>query len=305
MNTAEPSPTDQLVPVTIDATETGVRLRIDGVSAGYVAAPIGFTGVLEGPTCKFARTLSTSYKVVRSVGDMLGGTLAEAYVADPCYWTPTLPFLYRLVGEMTRVDGSTLPLDRTIGLRRLRPERASLRLEGERTVFRGVAVASIGVESLDQARQAGTMLILGEPDEELCLAADHFGIGIIADLRNEAAPIGANLRRRAWHPSVMAVILDAEATSAGREAGLLVANAVRAAAEPDVADFGAVPNLFVVELSPGESPPAWVASSRRPVIAVRRGAAYADLQGARAACDRLQADLAPEFNLAGYFVSRE
>jgi hypothetical protein len=31
--------------------------------------------------------------------------------------------------------------------------------------------------------------------------------------------------------------------------------------------------------------------------------AYADFDEARAACDRLQAELAPEFDLAGYFVA--
>jgi hypothetical protein len=306
MNTGETAATEQLAFVTIDATETGLRLRVDAVRAGESAGPVGFAGQLEGPVCKFARTLSTSYKVSRPLGGADSGrALAESYVADPCYWTPALPFLYRLVGEVARADGTTLPLDRLIGFRRLRPERASLRLEGERVVFRGAAVASFGVDGLDDARNAGTMLIVGESSEELCLAADGTGVGLIADLRNQSSPLDATLRRLALHPSVMAVILDAEATSAGRQAGLLVANGIRAAAEPSPADLHFAPNLFVVELSPGESPPAWMASSRCPVIAVRRGAAYADFTGARAACDQLQADLAPEFNLAGYFVSRE
>jgi hypothetical protein len=306
MNLGESAVTDQLAFVTIDATETGIRLRIDAVRAVEGAAPVGFVGLLEGPSCKFARTLSTSYKVSRPLGGAdSGSVLAESYVADPCYWTPALPFLYRLVGEVARADGTTLPLDRLIGFRRLRPERASLRLEGERVVFRGAVVASLGVDGLDDARNAGTVLIIGKSGEELCHAADRTGVGLIADFRNESSPLDATLRRLAWHPSVMAVILDAEATSAGREAGLLVANGVRAAADPSPTDLRFAPNLFVVELSPGERPPAWVASSRRPVIAVRRGAAYADLQSARAGCDQLQADLAPEFNLAGYFVSRE
>jgi hypothetical protein len=38
------------------------------------------------------------------------------------------------------------------------------------------------------------------------------------------------------------------------------------------------------------------------VIAIREGGTYADLQTARLACDHLQAALAPEFDLAGYFV---
>lgn len=305
MSNGEPEAIEQLVPVMIDATETGVRLRIGGVSKGD-GSPVGFSGLLEGPQCKFARTLSTSYKVGRPPEGSLGGSaLAETYVADPCYWTPTLPFLYRLVGDLCDNRGAVTPIDRMIGFRRLRPERASLRLEGERVVFRGAAEVSFGADGLDEARAARTMLITGACDEELCAASDRAGVGLIGDLRNEASALDAKLRRLAWRPSVMAVILDAEATAAGREAGLLVANAVRAATEPIFTDSQVAPNLFVVELSPGERPRAWAGSSHRPVIAVRRGAAYADLHMARAACDQLQADLAPEFNLAGYFVSPE
>jgi hypothetical protein len=302
MSTGEPAATDQLALVTIDATETGVCLRLDGTSASEKAGPFSFTGQLEGPSCQFARTLSTSYNLGR-LSD--GGALAETYIADPCYWTPALPFLYRLIGSMSTSDGSTRPVDRMVGFRRLRPERASLRLEGERVVFRGAAGAAIGVERLDEARDAGMMLIVGQSNEDLCHAADRAGVGLIVDLRNKLNLLETTLRRLAWHPSVMAVIVDTAATSSGREAGLLVANGVRTATEPTFRESGNAPNLFVVELSPGERPPAWMASSHRPVIAVRRGAAYADLQGARAACDQLQADLAPEFNLAGYFISRE
>ena len=60
---------------------------------------------------------------------------------------------------------------------------------------------------------------------------------------------------------------------------------------------------MVLELQPGERPHAALAHCTLPVIAIRRGESYADFTTARAACDRLQAQLSPEFNLAGYFIA--
>ena len=48
--------------------------------------------------------------------------------------------------------------------------------------------------------------------------------------------------------------------------------------------------ILAVELHEGERPPAWLAASGKPVIAIRRGVSYADFHEARAACDRLHLD---------------
>jgi hypothetical protein len=77
---------------------------------------------------------------------------------------------------------------------------------------------------------------------------------------------------------------------------------MQAAEAPDPKDVEAAADVVAVELAAEERPPSWMASLGKPVIAIRRGGAYANLHEARAACDRLQAELAPEFDLAGYFA---
>ena len=83
---------------------------------------------------------------------------------------------------------------------------------------------------------------------------------------------------------------------------LLLAQQVKADDRIVEADVAAAADVIAVELAEGDRPPAWIAKVSKPVIAIRRGRVYADFFEARAACDRLQAELAPDFNLAGYFV---
>ena len=59
---------------------------------------------------------------------------------------------------------------------------------------------------------------------------------------------------------------------------------------------------IIVELQSDQRPPTSLATLNKPMIAIRRGVAFNNLHEARAACDRLQAELAPEFDLAGYVV---
>ena len=128
-------------------------------------------------------------------------------------------------------------------------------------------------------------------------------MALIADLRGIRQSLGVRLRQLAWHPSVLAVLADDAAELADAPPSLVLGCAVTATlpAAGDVIPKWA--HVIAVELSAGERPPARLAHCGKPVIAVRRGASYADVHEARAACDRLQADLAPQFDLAGYFVA--
>jgi hypothetical protein len=60
-------------------------------------------------------------------------------------------------------------------------------------------------------------------------------------------------------------------------------------------------DAFAVELNPGDRPPAWLATCDKPVMAIRKNIA-SEIPTGRTGCDRLQAELAPKFDLAGYFV---
>ena len=90
----------------------------------------------------------------------------------------------------------------------------------------------------------------------------------------------------------------------GRAAGVLLAQQFDSLDWGDANSLASGVAVIVAMLADGERPPAWMAACGRPIVAIRRGAAYADFEKARADCDRLQAALAPEFDLAGYFVAK-
>jgi hypothetical protein len=60
-------------------------------------------------------------------------------------------------------------------------------------------------------------------------------------------------------------------------------------------------DAYAIELQSGERPPTWAATCDKPVIVIRNDL-EAEIRTARMSCDKLQAELAPEFDLAGYFV---
>lgn len=148
-------------------------------------------------------------------------------------------------------------------------------------------------------------MLVTRPDDAFCEEAGRIGGALVVDLRGQISNWTTALRRFAWFPAVMLVLVDDDAPSPldGVGSSLVAANVIDAESGPDRLARQPWVSVLAVELEPDQRPPAWVAVCGKPVIAIRRGVSYADFHEARAACDRLQADLAPEFNLAGYFVA--
>jgi hypothetical protein len=266
---------------------------------------------IYGPKCAYARTLPTTFSPTHR-----GPGQAEFLVQDPCYWTPALPFLYELIVEgsqLAAAAGATVLQGKAgearigFGLRRLASRRNSLYLEGKRFVPRGVNCDAVTPAALEQAHDAEVALIARTPPLDVLRQANQRGVLIIADQR------GHPLDQAPWlgdaaplFPSVIMTIFDArqmrELERIEAAGDSLIAIAVGSNDAPPEATPAMRRCAIAVELAAGERPPGWVANCGRPVIAIRRGGAYADFQAARAACDRLQADLAPQLDLAGYFV---
>jgi hypothetical protein len=264
--------------------------------------PYKIGGVLEGPYCTIARTLTAQFPLRTGV-DSTGQAIATARVTDPCFWTPALPFLYRLTLTLTSQAGKWT-IEPMVGLRRWECDGQNFRLERKRVVLRGATSPSNADATLDDARAQEVTLLVVEPTDELCQEASRRGVGLIADLRNLGNAAPARLRMLAWHPAVLAALVD-DCDSASDELPPMVATGCVVDVDSAAATLNARPwgRLIAVELNASQRPPNWLATYGRPVIAIRRGVAYADFHQARAACDRLQADLAPEFDLAGYFVT--
>ena len=277
-----------------EATDSSVRVTLvpnDGVD-------LSGDWELYGPRCEYARTLASTFR-----GRVHDEGAVQFLVTEPCYWSPELPFLYDVAFD----SGNKQAASMTLGLHRLLPRRQSLYRDSRRIVFRGMVTESPMASKLEGARRAEATLLSRNPSEDECALADRLGVNILADLRN-SEPQVEYISMLANHPSIAAIIVD------GNQ--LLPCEIMRLPPDTNLAlaiysDEGAacasnqIPpwcRIIVADLRSDERPPNWMASCGRPVIAMRRGAAYADIMQARADCDRLQAEFAPEFDLAGYFV---
>jgi hypothetical protein len=256
------------------------------------------TGQLYGPHSLFAKTLRSTFQV-RPLPPTAGKpATSEILVTDPCFWTPRLPFLYDLQVEMSTA-AETTPLEQTsLGFKRWYVDGQNWNLDGKRFVLRGAQAALGG--TMEQARAAETVLLVPAPDEATLCAADQQGVGLVVDLRTATDCTEPLLERLAWSPSVLAAIVTADQlahrhTTCGIPLGLAVEGPL--ADVPTDLEF----DFCAALCDPNQRPPAGLLD--KPLIVIRRGVDYADLAAARTACDQLQAELAPEFNLAGYVVT--
>lgn len=276
--------------------------RVDG------PLPQDLTGSLSGPTCDFARTLPSQHALMRECASDAVESRAKILITEPCYWSPALPFLYQLKLQWRDSTGQVREREQIVGFRRLAARRESIYRDSRRVVLRGIAVDALRAAMAAEAREAEVALMAPIASVEQCEIADRWGIVLIADLRDSPVDIPF-LRRLVSRPSVAAIVfgrrqqLPPDLASVGQQSILAFALTSDEVRDVSLASLPSWHRAIIIELQPGARPPGSTAAWGLPVIAIRRGAAYADFREARAACDRLQAELAPEFNLAGYFVS--
>ena len=275
---------EQLEIFTRRATESEVLVEIDNLSEEQIRS---CRIQLIGPRCERAHTLPATFRA--SHRELL-------LVTDPCYWTPQLPFLYDVELVMELADGTTATWKHSVGLRRWEVDGKNLLRERRRIVLRAVAVDDFDIENLPAAVAADVALMVRDPSESFLQKASQLGVPLVVDLRGLEENLSAKLLSYTWQPSVALVLLDTDIPKPRMIKTVSVAHPASGFAATAWAD------VIAIELSETERPPHWAATCEKPVIAIRRRGAYAELADARRGCDQLQADLAPQFNLAGYFV---
>ena len=288
-----PSICELIEVVTSEATDGGVRLTLYDRSAGQI---VSLQGEIRGPRCVRARTLAATFSLQADEASVSVGTL----ITDPCYWTPALPFLYEVTLQVELADGSELGWQRLLGVKRWEKQGASLFRERRRVVLRGTNVAEPTPEILVQAMEAEVSLLVAEPSEEFLTKSSELGVSLMVDMRGRDPETKESLTRFSWYPAVEVMLFD-DQPSSGSVGGSLAFWSQRLT----VGSVGPAPawaQVVGIELNGVERPPAWLSACNLPVIAMRRGQTQSSFFDARLACDRLQSDLAPEFNLAGYFV---
>lgn len=276
-----------------EATESSVRVTL------VASDDVDLSGAWElyGPLCEYARTLASAFRGrVTEAGDV------EFLVTEPCYWSPAMPFLYELRRTDSLADGET----HSFGLRQLIVHGRNLRLGRERIVLRGAIGSSFDVDEIQQAHSAECALALGAWAQTALETASRYGTTLLLEA-DEFINLPSLIEEASWNPAVAGVVLDGQLLTQANArtaaaSGIILAQKFNSQNWGDVDSLSAKAFLIVATLLPDDRPPHWMAACRRPVIAIRRYETYANFQHARIACDNLQAQLAPEFDLAGYFV---
>lgn len=290
---------DNLTLMHADLTPAVARLR---VSLPKPTAGGGWrlAGHLRGPRSAYAETLPATYPL-RDLGadDRL---LAECTVPDPCYWSPEYPLLYELRVELLEGGSVRDGVEQIVGLRRLGVRGSDLLDGARRWVLRAVQRRLALETTLAAWHDAETAMLVEGLDEQLLADASAWGVLVVTqlagddDLRNQ-------LRRLARWPAAGLAVLPAH-TRLDWDPATVAPQVVLAQQCP--AGERAAPEpwcrLAWCEVGDPREFSRQVADWRVPVVAVRRASATGTLAQLRAGCDRLQRDLAPFGQYAGYVV---
>lgn len=288
----------EVMPVRCDETE--LILGLADMSRGQLSS---FSGKLHGPHCKYSRTLPSTISLPECVCKPDSSELTQQKVTDPCYWTPQMPFLYNLELEIVFQNGDKASLSETIGFRRWETCKKNLLLERKRTVLRGVWVRDEAEVDLAAAHEAELAVAVHDPSKQFLQQASELGVMVIADLRIEDQQLTQRLLSLTWQPSV-AMVLPNDAISYVPHAQMMASYSYPAhKLSPEKVNSDLQFSVWTVDIGSDEKMPTHLQAVEMPMLALRRGVEFSDWHEARAACDRLQADLAPEFDLAGYFVA--
>ncbi len=254
---------------------------------------------VEGPKCRYSTTLPTRVKLthrgVTNWGD-LPALVAETFLPDPCPWSPELPFLYRVIGEVRLGERVIAEVDQTFGIRPISAVRKRIVLHGKTWVPRGVGCVIRDIP-MEVWRETATTVLDGQDDAKL-QEASEVGVTSVAFIHGAGEEVAKAARRMSCFPSVVMIHAIAHVSPS------LVASARNTLFISDYnnrsdSDQSQVDFLYIC---PPDAAWSWPQDSSKPVIAFRPAMIPASPYEARAACDTLQADMAGKCDPAGYFV---
>lgn len=282
--------------------ESQIYARITGCDG------VRLTGHVRGPYCAYANTLPTDF-ALRPLGTE-NTTTVHALVADPCFWTPELPFLYDVTITVAAEGREQETVQRKIGIRPLAVAANDFRYAGRRYVMRMVDLAMVAEAFCDRdellavSRKTGTGLLAGSLEESLAVEASREGVLLAARVEgDDEEMVTRALRRLARWPAVaMAVLddrIDLPRELSQRAPNLILACQLTRTLQGDPPAWAQVLLVDQVALQRGDVP---LSAITQPVIVIKQLAAAVPLLEARRFCDDLQRETAPLGDLAGYIV---
>jgi hypothetical protein len=286
--------------------EARVYARVAGMPG---AGPWRIGGQLTGPECRFSHTLRATipFRPLRGASVTPGeALLAEAILPDPCFWTPAVPLLYRARIELCNSErempkAQPVIVERLFGIRRLGPHGRSFFLDGERWVPRGVQLPQASLADLPVAREAKLLLYLPAADDDFYSEASQIGVPLAIELRSSEHELEQEIRRLAKWPAVFFAVIDSgqQFDFDPRQVARNLLFAVRIRGD-EPTDLSAWAHAVWCEIGAVNGPLAAATTCNLPIIVSRRREPPCDLATGRSACDRLQYDLAPAGDFAGY-----
>lgn len=281
------------------------------LSGGDTLAELSLAGIVRGPRCSRGSTLPASYRLVGQVSNLSKGesgqvenlsyVRAQALVTEPIFWSPDWPALYDVTVELRRGSAVVETATRTIGLRPLAVAGRNLVFGGKTWVLRAIRSEAPSEAILRQCREhAAALLAPAESlDEKRLTQASEQGVLVIAEIAGGSAE--AELSRLSRYAAVAIGVLP-PGCGAVRSAApgniLLAHHLVQGQSEPPPDDA----RLVLGKVTDAATFADWGRTLTRPVIAFRPLPLLVEIATARAECDRLQRDLAPYGQFAGYIV---
>lgn len=275
------------------------------LAGGGAVKGLSLRGIVRGPRCSRGSTLPATYRLVGQASGLPGRVEslphATAIITEPIFWSPDWPALYDVTVELRRDDRTIDQATRTIGLRPLAVGGKFLSYAAKTWILRGIWRQQVQPGEIAEFRAASAAVVANAEslDEPLLQLASEEGVLIIAQLGGQSP--GAQLARLARGAAVAVGVLPPEFEHSGIPAAgniLLAHRLVQGRAEPppDAA------RLVLAEVSDPATFATWAQSLSRAVVAFRPLPQSAEVVSSRAECDRLQRDLAPYGQFAGYIV---
>ncbi len=255
-------------------------------------------GEITGPFSQYARTLPATTRFAAPCRN--DEFLAAIVLTDPCFWSPELPYLYKVRVALEQSGNEIWSDERAFGIRRLGVRGQRFYFEAKNWVLRGAHARESTDFPWEAWRELDLTPCVREPSDAFCQEADRHGV-LLAALLEQPAQLQNDLLK-SWqrHPAVGFIVCDASAELSSVTRGAAT-NAILVARLSS--DFQTLPSW--ADAAWAESPVAIAATApgiEAPFLAVRRSPGNSSPAEFRAACDRWQRELAGTGEFAGYVV---
>lgn len=283
----------------LSPARAAIYARLSGL---HDMAGLRLSGEVRGPRCLYSQTLPSSYPL-KNVGPGQS-LLARALLTDPCYWSPQTPHIYDVTVELRQGSDVVASETRQIGLRPLGISGRFLTWESKPWVLRGVELSKSTPQAAIASWRDYSLVLLadGLNDQQLRDASEN---GIlcccpIGTLSASLEDVIREARRLARFPAVAIISLPSQSMP---EVAHLAPNCLIARNGTPETMTDSEPSLQIILVDNNRTSFTRAAAELKTPILMRRPISSGKSpEQARAACDKLQADLAPLGQFAGYIV---